>query len=51
MLKNIACDWQAAEAASAQALVTSLAMSCPFEPEEKQALLESDDLAAALRIC
>lgn len=44
MLKNIACDWQAAEAASSQALVTSLAMSCPFEPEEKQALLESDDL-------
>lgn len=45
MLKNIACDWQAAESASAQALVTSLAMSCPFEPEEKQALLESNDLA------
>lgn len=45
LLKNIACDWQAAESASAQALVTSLAMSCPFEPEEKQALLESDDLA------
>ncbi|HYN37857.1 MAG TPA: LON peptidase substrate-binding domain-containing protein, partial [Rhodospirillales bacterium] len=45
LLKNIACDWQAAEAASSQALVTSLAMSCPFEPEEKQALLESDDLA------
>ena len=45
MLKGIACDWQAAESASTQALVTSLAMSCPFEPEEKQALLESDDLA------
>ncbi|MFO1119014.1 MAG: LON peptidase substrate-binding domain-containing protein [Rhodospirillales bacterium] len=44
MLKNIACDWQAAEAASSQALITSLAMSCPFEPEEKQALLESADL-------
>jgi Lon protease-like protein len=45
-MKNIECDWQAAEQASAQALVTSLAMSCPFEPGEKQALLESDDLAA-----
>jgi uncharacterized protein len=44
-LKNIECDWQAAEAASAQALVTSLAMSCPFESREKQALLESVDLA------
>ncbi|MBL8665895.1 MAG: LON peptidase substrate-binding domain-containing protein [Rhodospirillales bacterium] len=45
MLKDISCDWQAAEQASSQALVTSLAMSCPFEPEEKQALLESHTLA------
>jgi Lon protease-like protein len=45
VIKSIACDWQAAEAASAQALVTSLAMSCPFEPGEKQALLESSGLA------
>ena len=44
LMKSIACDWQAAEAASAQALVTSLAMSCPFEPGEKQALLESNSL-------
>lgn len=44
VMKSIACDWQAAEAASAQALVTSLAMSCPFEPGEKQALLECDGL-------
>jgi Lon protease-like protein len=50
LMKDIACDWQAAEAASAQALVTSLAMSCPFEPEEKQALLESDDLEARCRL-
>jgi uncharacterized protein len=45
-IKSIECDWQAAEQASVQALVTSLAMSCPFEPQEKQALLESNDLAA-----
>jgi uncharacterized protein len=45
VMKNIACDWQAAESASAQALVTSLAMSCPFEPGEKQALLEAEDLS------
>ena len=38
LMKNIACDWRAAEAASLQALVTSLAMSCPFEPGEKQPL-------------
>jgi uncharacterized protein len=44
-MKSIACDWQAAEAASSQALVTSLAMSCPFEPGEKQALLECMSLS------
>ena len=49
-LKNIACDWQTAEAASSQALVTSLAMSCPFEPGEKQALLESSNLNARCRL-
>lgn len=50
MLKNIACDWQAAETASTQALVTSLAMSCPFEPEEKQALLECNDLTGRCQL-
>ena len=50
LMKSIACDWQAAEAASSQALVTSLAMSCPFEPGEKQALLECDDLADRCRL-
>jgi Lon protease-like protein len=50
LMKNIACDWHAAESASAQALVTSLAMSCPFEPEEKQALLECSDLPARCRL-
>jgi Lon protease-like protein len=49
-MKSIACDWQAAEAASSQALVTSLAMSCPFEPGEKQALLECDDLSDRCRL-
>lgn len=43
-LNNIECDWSAAEAASSQALITSLAMSCAFEPEEKQALLECGTL-------
>ncbi|QLH40405.1 MAG: LON peptidase substrate-binding domain-containing protein [Defluviicoccus sp.] len=49
-VKSIECDWQAAEQASAQALVTSLAMSCPFEPGEKQALLESEDLVDRCRL-
>lgn len=44
--KGIACDWTAAAAAPAPSLVTTFAMTCPFEPREKQALLESADLAA-----
>jgi Lon protease-like protein len=39
-VKSISCDWQAVEAASLPALITSLAMICPFEAGEKQALLE-----------
>lgn len=34
-------DWRAVERASATDLLTSLAMACPFEPAEKQALLEA----------
>jgi Lon protease-like protein len=45
-LKGIGCDWAAAAAAPAPALVTTFAMTCPFEPREKQALLESENLAA-----
>ncbi|MBK8173898.1 MAG: LON peptidase substrate-binding domain-containing protein [Rhodospirillales bacterium] len=48
--KSISCDWKAAESASTHALVTSLAMSCPFEPGEKQALLESDDIEARCQL-
>jgi len=39
-MKSIDADWSAIEDAAADALVTSLAMICPFEPREKQALLE-----------
>ncbi len=42
--KSIACEWSAVEAASIPAIVTSLAMICPFETGEKQALLESRSL-------
>ncbi|HEV7227609.1 LON peptidase substrate-binding domain-containing protein [Brevundimonas sp.] len=34
-------DWDAAREAPAEALVNSLAMALPFEPAEKQALLEA----------
>ncbi len=39
-LQAIDTDWAAIKEAPDGALVTSLAMTCPFEPREKQALLE-----------
>lgn len=42
---NIDADWQAIRDAPDERLVTSLCMICPFEPREKQALLECVDLA------
>ncbi|MCB1885669.1 MAG: LON peptidase substrate-binding domain-containing protein [Geminicoccaceae bacterium] len=43
-------DWEAVETAPLPGLVTSLAMICPFEPNEKQALLEAPDLEAQGRM-
>jgi hypothetical protein len=43
--KNMMVDWSAAEGASDLALLTSLAMVCPFDPGEKQALLECQSVA------
>ncbi len=34
-------DWEAIEQTTDEQLVTALAMSCPFQPSEKQALLEA----------
>jgi Lon protease-like protein len=42
-LHNMDLNWKALEAASDLALTVSLAMACPFEPREKQALLEAPD--------
>ncbi|MEQ8194185.1 MAG: LON peptidase substrate-binding domain-containing protein [Rhodospirillales bacterium] len=39
-LRRIEADWSSIEDAPDEALVNSLAMLCPFEPSEKQALLE-----------
>ena len=39
--EGLKTDWDAAAAAPIDALVVSLAMGCPFEPNEKQALLEA----------
>ena len=38
-------DWETAKAAPSEALVNSLAMALPFDPAEKQALLEADGVA------
>ncbi len=43
-LKDLDADWPTIDEAPDVAVVNSLAMCCPFEPGEKQALLESADL-------
>ncbi len=43
--RGLAIDWSSAEAAPSDALINSLAMALPFEPVEKQALLEAPTLA------
>ena len=42
---DLSADWASIEKASGAQLITTLAMLCPFGPREKQALLESADLA------
>jgi hypothetical protein len=43
--EGLSTDWKEAAAAPTEALVNSLAMGCPFAPNEKQALLEAGTLA------
>ena len=38
--KDLTANWKAINQSNDQVLVTSLAMLCPFQPQEKQALLE-----------
>ena len=40
---DISVDWEQIDKAPLSGLMTSLAMICPFEPPEKQALLETSD--------
>jgi len=44
--RELDLDWETAKAAPLAALVNSLAMGLPFDPQEKQALLQAPDLAA-----
>jgi len=44
--EGLKTDWEAVEDAPSEALIVSLAMGCPFAPNEKQALLEADTMNA-----
>ena len=44
--QDIQASWETVEATPNDRLVTSLAMTCPFGPNERQALLEASDLTA-----
>ena len=48
--QGLSADWSALEGTPDEALVTSLAMTCPFGPVEKQALLEAPDLLERSRV-
>src|SRR3954471_12345182 len=42
--RGLAIDWSDAESAPSDALINSLAMALPFDPMEKQALLEAETI-------
>ena len=42
--ENLATDWDSLQEADDELLINSLSMLCPFEPEDKQALLEAPSL-------
>jgi Lon protease-like protein len=42
--EGLSADWEAVRSADDEALVTTLASVCPFDPAEKQALLEASSL-------
>src|SRR5580704_18927657 len=48
--RQVQADWNAIDQAPAEHLVTSIAMMCPFAPNEKQALLEARDLGERARL-
>jgi Lon protease-like protein len=42
--RNLSTDWDSLKDAEEELLINSLSMLCPFEPEDKQALLEAPSL-------
>lgn len=49
-IQNISADWDALVKTSDERLVTTLSMVCPFDPAEKQVLLEADDIAQRCKL-
>lgn len=47
---QIKADWESIETVPGERLITSIAMVCPFEPSEKQALLEARDVDERARL-
>lgn len=45
LANGIDADWSSIEGAADSALITTLSMLCPFDPSEKQALLECENTA------
>lgn len=43
--QSLSTDWDSLKDAEEELLINSLSMLCPFDPEEKQALLEAPSLA------
>ena len=47
---QIASDWDVLKKAREEVLVNSMSMLCPFEPEEKQVLLEAETIVKRLDV-
>jgi len=47
---GVEANWETIDAMPNAALVVTLCMACPFDPEEKQALLEAHNLAERARV-
>lgn len=48
--RGLEANWRAIDSSGNEELVNSLAMVCPFDPAEKQALLEAPDLEERSRL-
>ncbi|MGV6819796.1 MAG: LON peptidase substrate-binding domain-containing protein [Parvularcula sp.] len=41
---DLSADWDSVDGAPIEAIISGIAMACPFDPDEKQALLEAPDV-------